>query len=149
MEQEWAKRHLLNKDLLERAMRVRRQLVLYLERMQLPVKSCEQHVEPLQRLACAALFLNAARRLPNGTYRLCRPIDEEQAPHVRFQLHPASALASVQEHEGAGFVIFAEAQCSGEQASLLHNTRIRAEWLPELAPHYFKQVAAGKALQDL
>ena len=52
-------------------------------------------------------------------------------------------------HAAADFVVFAEAQGSGAEAMLLHNTRIKPEWLVELAPHYFKQIRAGEATMDL
>ncbi|CAK9053686.1 unnamed protein product [Durusdinium trenchii] len=68
---EWAKRHLLNAKLLDRAMKVKQQLGMYLAKFNLPEESCGSEVERLQRVACASLFLNSARRLPNGTYRLC------------------------------------------------------------------------------
>jgi len=63
---EWAKRHLLNAAILDRALRIRQQLLQHLGRFDLPVKSCDSNVETLQRVACAAFFLNAARRTPNG-----------------------------------------------------------------------------------
>jgi len=146
---EWAKRHLLNSRLLDRAARVKRQLALYLQKFDLQEETCGHEVERVQRLACAALFLNAARRLPNGTYRLCRPIDEARAPHARFQLHNSSVLAGVSGHAPADFLVYAEAQGHGDQACLLHNTRIQPEWLTELAPHYFKRVRAGEAVMEL
>lgn len=146
---DWAKRHLLNAKLLDRAMKVKQQLGMYLSKFSLPEESCGSEVARLQRLACASLFLNAARRLPNGSYRLCRAIDEARAPHARFQLHYDSVLAKVAGHAAADFVVFAEAQGTGDQAMLLHNTRIQPEWLVELAPHYFKQIRAGEASMDL
>eukprot|EP00439_Symbiodinium_sp_Y106_P017787 s6582_g2.t1 len=72
-----------------------------------------------------------------------------RAPHTRFQLHFESVLAKVSGHAPADFVVCAEAQGIGGQAFLVHNTRIKPEWLTELAPHYFKQVRAGEARQDL
>lgn len=146
---DWAKRHLLNAPLLERALQIRHQLLQYLQRCSLPVASCQHDVEPLQRLACAALFLNAARRLPNGMYRLCRPVDEDLALHSRFTLHPSSVLAAVSGTAPADFVIFVEAKGMADGAELVHNTRVRPEWLPELAPHYFREVAAGQAASDI
>eukprot|EP00434_Breviolum_minutum_P019049 symbB.v1.2.016793.t1/scaffold1270.1/size227213/5 len=72
-----------------------------------------------------------------------------RAPHARFQLHYDSVLAKVAGHAAADFVVYAEAQGTGDQAMLLHNTRIQPEWLVELAPHYFKQIRAGEASMDL
>ena len=146
---DWAKRHLLNAKSMDRAMKVKQQLGMYLSKFSLPEESCGSEVQRLQRLACASLFLNAARRLPNGSYRLCRAIDEARAPHARFQLHYDSVLAKVAGHAAADFVVYAEAQGTGDQAMLLHNTRIQPEWLVELAPHYFKQIRAGEASMDL
>lgn len=145
---EWAKRHLLNTQLLERAARVRQQLVRYLQRFDLPLKSCEHDVVKLQRLACAALFLNAARRMPSGTYALCRPVDERRAPDVRFQLHHSSVLAGVEGSAPADFLVFGEALCAGDSAGLRSNTRIRPEWLPELAPHYYKPEVVGAGASE-
>jgi len=146
---EWASRHLLNSTLLQRAEKVRWQLVQYLQRFGLKVESCGHDVLRIQRLACAALFLNAARRVPTGTYRLCRPINEAEAPHVHLTLHPSSVLAGVQHKAPADFVVFVEAICTGNSAHLLHNTRVRADWLPELAPRYFQQVLGDKAVQEV
>lgn len=147
-DKEWVKRHMLNSSLLERAAQVRNQLVRYLGQFGLPLESCGQDVERIQRLACAALFLNAARRLPNGTYRLCRPVDEEWAPSCRYVLHNSSVLAGVQNKAPAPFVVCAEMISTGEDPCLLHNTRIRPEWLPDLAPHYFQQVIGSGAALD-
>lgn len=146
---EWANRHLLNGNLLQRAEKIRWQLVQYLERFGLKVESCGHDVLRIQRLICAALFLNSAKRLPNGTYRLCRPTKEAESPNQHLALHPSSVLAGVQHKSPADFVVFVEAVCSGTSASLLHNTRVKAEWLPELAPHYFKQVLGSKAHQEV
>lgn len=147
-DEDWAKRHLLNARLLDRAVRVRMQLTMYLARFGLPIESCGDEVLQLQRLACAALFLNAARRLPDGSYRLCRPVDEARAPHSRFQLHSHSVLASVDGHAPADFLVFYESQGSASQAWLMQNTRIQPDWLTELAPHYFKRLRAGSAALD-
>eukprot|EP00435_Cladocopium_sp_Y103_P055857 s828_g18.t1 len=76
-------------------------------------------------------------------------VETARAPHARFQLHYDSVLAKVAGHAAADFVVFAEAQGTGDQAMLLHNTRIQPEWLVELAPHYFKQIRAGEASMDL
>lgn len=145
----WAERHLVSSAIIERAARVKRQMEDYLKLLGLPLASCEHEVERLQRLACAAFFLNAARRLPNGTYRLCRPIDEERAPHSRFHLHPASVLAGVESYAPADFVVFVEAVSVAERACLTQCTRIQMDWLPELAPHYFKPVAVGASAPDV
>lgn len=146
---EWASRHLLNTSLLQRAGRVRQQLVRYLEGFGLKIESCGHDVVRIQRLACAALFLNAAKRLPNGAYRPCRPIDEERAPQKYLTLHPSSVLAGVQHDASADFVVFVEAVCTGNVARLLHNTRVQGEWLPELAPHYFQQIVGAKAASEV
>jgi len=148
-DKDWAKRHQLSGPLLERAFRVKRQLEGYLQLLQLPLESCGHEVERLQRLACAALFLNAARRLPNGMYRLCRPIEEARAPHSRFHLHPGSVLAGVQNEAPADFVVFVEACGVGDRACLRQCSRVRPEWLPELAPHYFRGVDAHAAVEEM
>jgi len=145
---EWAKRHLLNSSLLERAGQVRQQLLHYLQRFELPIESCGHDAGRVQRVVCAALFLNAARRTPTGAYRLCRPIDEPRAPHSRFLLHPSSVLAGVQGHAPADFIVFVEARATGAEADLLQCTRVKPEWLPDLAPHYFREVDAGLAVAD-
>lgn len=144
-EPDWARNHLLNSQILERSLRIKQELLQYLQRFDLPIKSCQHDVLPLQRLACAALFLNAARRTPSGTYRLCRPLDEQLAPHFTFALHHASVLAGVDNSTPADFVVATELRCFGEAPELMQNTRIKAEWLPELAPHYFVERAAGVA----
>eukprot|EP00971_Amphidinium_carterae_P308465 6129860-Amphidinium_carterae.1 len=92
----WAERHQLNAELLERALQVQGQLRSFLMRLGLPLESCQGDVLRLQRLSCAALFSNSARRLPNGSYRLLRPVDGARAPQTLFALHPASVLASTQ-----------------------------------------------------
>lgn len=142
---DWAKRHFLNKAILERAVRVKRQIEGYLKLLQLPLESCGHEVDRLQRLACAAFFQNAARRLPNVAYRLCRPVDEVRAPHASFHLHPASVLAGVQFDAAADFIVALELVGVGDRACLRHCTRVRPEWLPEVAPHYFRPVRAGAA----
>jgi len=146
---EWAERHLLNADLLERAMQVQGQLLHFLAGLDLPIESCRGDVLRLQRLSCAALFANAARRLPNGSYRLLRPVDSTRAPQSLFALHPSSVLASTSGHAPAAFIVFSEAlSTAGEAAYLINNIRIQPSWLAELAPHYFQQVAAAKAVLD-
>eukprot|EP00929_Paragymnodinium_shiwhaense_P063190 TRINITY_DN31583_c0_g1_i1.p1 TRINITY_DN31583_c0_g1~~TRINITY_DN31583_c0_g1_i1.p1 ORF type:complete len:758 (+),score=134.90 TRINITY_DN31583_c0_g1_i1:74-2347(+) len=147
-DREWSKRHMINDALLQRAAQVREQLLSFLKKYELQIGSCGNEVERIQRLACAALFLNAARRLTIGAYRLCRPIDEELAPSSRFLLHTSSVLSIVQGKAPAGFIVSAALQGVGEDTCLMHNTRIRPEWLPELAPHYFQQVLGLQAVAD-
>eukprot|EP00811_Abedinium_folium_P037070 NODE_971_length_2667_cov_8.349606.p1 GENE.NODE_971_length_2667_cov_8.349606~~NODE_971_length_2667_cov_8.349606.p1 ORF type:complete len:820 (+),score=264.57 NODE_971_length_2667_cov_8.349606:235-2460(+) len=146
---EWAKRHMLNVPLLKRAVQVQEQLARYLHGLELPLESCGFEVERLQRLACASFFLGAARRLPNGSYRLCRAVDEERAPVTRFGLDRRSALTSSEGTAPAEFVVCVEARCSGGEGHLVHNTRIRPEWLPELAPRYYRAASAAKAVSDI
>eukprot|EP00913_Durusdinium_trenchii_P004720 g4383.t1 len=92
---------------------------------------------------------NTVNHRPTGGDGFVLGASWEKAPHSRFQLHYDSVLAKVAGHAAADFVVFAEAQSSGDQAMLLHNTRIKPEWLLELAPHYFKQIRAGEATMDL
>lgn len=139
----WAGRHSLDEKSLRRAFAIEEDLKNYLQRMQLPLSTCGENVEQLQRAACGALFLNAAKRLPHGAFRLCRALGSSE--YTAFQLHADSSLASVQDSSPADYIVFVDALCTGNEATLQVNTRIESQWLTELAPHYFEHIPAGRA----
>ena len=68
----WCASHKLNYKALLRAVSIRKQLAKYLERFNIPVESCEGDGKRLRKCLVTGYFKNAARMMPDGTYRSVR-----------------------------------------------------------------------------
>jgi ATP-dependent RNA helicase DDX35 len=68
----WCGNHRLNHKALSRAMSIRKQLKKYLERFGIPSISCEGDAMRLRKCLVTGYFKNAARMLPDGTYKSAR-----------------------------------------------------------------------------
>jgi ATP-dependent RNA helicase DHX8/PRP22 len=55
---------------LRKANEIYQQLERHLQQMGLPIKSCGEDITPLRRALTAGLFPHAARRQPDGTYKV-------------------------------------------------------------------------------
>lgn len=87
-DKQWCGNHRINHKALSRAMSIRKQLKKYLERFNIPIKSCEGDGKRLRRCLVSGYFKvgptshvsldqtdgnqNAARMMPDGTYRSAR-----------------------------------------------------------------------------
>ena len=78
----------LNMRALQRANKIRDQLKNILNKLKLPIISCECDIESILRCLVTGLFCNAAQREPNGIYRIVKSSED-------FHLHPSSILATL------------------------------------------------------
>ncbi|KAG7553604.1 hypothetical protein FFLO_02959 [Filobasidium floriforme] len=123
----WCASHKLNYKALLRAVSIRKQLGKYLERFNIPVESCEGDAKRLRKCLVTGYFKNAARMLPDGTYRSVR---ENALLHV----HPSSVLFT--RTPSTNWVIYHEV-IETTKSFIRDLTVIEQDWLVESAPHYY------------
>ncbi|EIW69555.1 ATP-dependent RNA helicase DDX35 [Tremella mesenterica] len=129
----WCGNHRLNFKALSRAMSIRKQLKKYLERFGIKIQSCEGDVVRLRKCLVTGYFKNAARMMPDGSYRSAR---ENAILHV----HPNSVMFTRQP--STGWVIYHEV-VETTKRFMRDLTVVEEEWLVELAPHYYQFKGGG------
>ncbi|KAL1411224.1 hypothetical protein Q8F55_002175 [Vanrija albida] len=129
----WCGNHRLNFKALSRAVSIRKQLKKYLDRFGIPVVSCSGDAVRLRKCLVSGYFKNAARMLPDGTYRTAR---EGAILHV----HPSSVMFTRQP--STGWVIFHEV-LETTKSFMRDLTVVEEEWLVELAPHFYQFKGGG------
>ena len=125
---QWCHQHFLNYKGLMRATEIRNQLLRLLNNFRFKVKSCAEDVERVQRCITAGFFANAARLHHSGEYRTVK----DDHP---LNLHPTSVLAT--EDRPPQWVVYNEVVQTTREF-MRDVTAIKAEWLCELAPHYYE-----------
>ena len=124
---QWCGNNYLNYKSLSRAVEIRAQLLKYLLRFNLPLKSCKQDVDMVRRCIVRGFFANAAKLHVDGKYRTIR------GDHI-LAVHPSSVLFT---ERYPPYVIFNEVLLTSE-CFMRDITAVEPEWLSELAPHYFQ-----------
>lgn len=125
----WAKENFLQQRSLTRARDVRDQLAKLCDRVEISVSTCgANNLIPIQKAITAGFFPNAARLQRGGdSYRT---IKNGQSVY----LHPSSTLFEVNPR----WVIYFELVLTSKEY-MRSNMPLQAEWLVEVAPHYYKK----------
>jgi pre-mRNA-splicing factor ATP-dependent RNA helicase DHX16 len=125
----WAKENFLQQRSLTRARDVRDQLAKLCDRVEVNVSSCgAANIQPIQKAITSGFFPNAARLQRGGdSYRT---IKNGQSVY----LHPSSVLMEVNPR----WVIYYELVLTSKEY-MRSNMPLQAEWLVEVAPHYYKK----------
>jgi pre-mRNA-splicing factor ATP-dependent RNA helicase DHX16 len=125
----WAKENFLQQRVLNRIRDIRDQMVKINERIEVSMESVgATNLVPIQKALTAGFFLNSAI-LSSGSYRTIKT-------KSTVYIHPSSVMMSVDPP--ARVVIYGElVETSKEWIRTC--MPIKAEWLNELAPHYFKK----------
>lgn len=125
----WAKENFLQQRSLTRARDVRDQLAKLCDRVEVAVSTCgASNIQPIQKAITAGFFPNAARLQRGGdSYRT---IKNGQSVY----LHPSSTLMEVNPR----WVIYFELVLTSKEY-MRSNMPLQAEWLVEVAPHYYKK----------
>ncbi|KAJ5117074.1 Pre-mRNA-splicing factor ATP-dependent RNA helicase-like protein cdc28 [Penicillium atrosanguineum] len=125
----WAKENFLQQRSLTRARDVRDQLAKLCDRVEVSVSTCgATNIIPIQKAITAGFFPNAARLQRGGdSYRT---IKTGQGVY----LHPSSTLFEVNPR----WVIYFELVLTSKEY-MRSNMPLQAEWLVEVAPHYYKK----------
>ncbi|KIY51151.1 pre-mRNA splicing factor [Fistulina hepatica ATCC 64428] len=114
----WARSHYLNFRALSRAVSIRSQLVKYMKRFKLEIKSCQGDAVKVRKCLAAGYWRNGARWMADGTYRSVRG---GEVLHV----HPTSVLFTRKPR--SGWVVFHEMEeTTKTQIRVL--TEIEADW---------------------
>ncbi|KAI5449470.1 hypothetical protein NCC49_004691 [Naganishia albida] len=129
----WCGTHRLNYKALLRAVSIRQQLKKYLDRFGIKTVSCQGDSKRLRRCLVTGYFKNAARMMPDGTYRSVRE-------NALLNVHPSSVLFT--RNATTGWVIFHEV-VETSKSFIRDLTVIEQDWLVDLAPHYY-QFSGGK-----
>lgn len=93
----------------------------------MPLVSCAENVQTLQRCITAGFFANASRMHHDGTYRTVRD-------GHKLAIHPTSVLYT---EKPPNWVIFNEVVQTSKDY-MRDITVIDPQWLYELAPHYYQ-----------
>jgi pre-mRNA-splicing factor ATP-dependent RNA helicase DHX16 len=125
----WAKENFLQQRSLTRARDVRDQLAKLCDRVEVTVSTCgSNNIMPIQKAITAGFFPNAARLQRGGdSYRT---VKNGQTVY----LHPSSTLFEVNPR----WVIYFELVLTSKEY-MRSNMPLQAEWLVEVAPHYYKK----------
>jgi pre-mRNA-splicing factor ATP-dependent RNA helicase DHX16 len=125
----WAKENFLQQRSLTRARDVRDQLAKLCDRVEVNISTCgSTNIIPIQKAITAGFFPNAARLQRGGdSYRT---IKNGQSVY----LHPSSTLMEVNPR----WVIYYELVLTSKEY-MRSNMPLQAEWLVEVAPHYYKK----------
>ncbi|WVO12762.1 hypothetical protein L204_100370 [Cryptococcus depauperatus] len=132
-DKQWCGNHRLNYKALSRAMSIRKQLKKYLDRFGIKAESCEGDAARLRKCLVSGYFKNAARMMPDGTFRSAR---EDAILHV----HPSSVMFTRQP--STGWVIYHEV-IETTKSFMRDLTVIDEDWLVELAPHFYRFKGGG------
>ncbi|CAG9318224.1 DHX35 [Blepharisma stoltei] len=122
--------HKLSMRALQRAYQIKEQLYRIMGKFKCKIVSCDGDVEGILRCLVTGLFANAAQRNPNGTYKT---VKGDQL----FYLHPTSILGALKPP----WVVFTEV-IQQDKPYICEVSEIDADWLSELAPHYFSDTRA-------
>lgn len=125
----WAKENFLQQRSLTRARDVRDQLAKLCDRVEVTVTSCgSSNSIPILKAITAGFFPNAARLQRGGdSYRTIKT-------GQTVYLHPSSTLFEVNPR----WVIYFELVLTSKEY-MRSNMPLQAEWLVEVAPHYYKK----------
>lgn len=124
---EWCGQHYVIYKNLKRAHELRQQLAnLCRNQIGMPLISCHGDTTVLRRCITSGFFPNAAYLHHSGVYRTCRGNRE-------LHVHPMSCLYTIRQPQ---FVVFCEL-LSTTKVMMKEITVIEADWLTELAPHYY------------
>jgi pre-mRNA-splicing factor ATP-dependent RNA helicase DHX16 len=126
----FTKEMFLDQRALTRARDVRDQLAKLCERVEVPISSCgASNVEPIQKAITAGFFTNAARLQRGGdSYRCFKS-------NATVYIHPSSVLMG---DNPPRCIIYNELMLTSKEY-MRNCMQIKAEWLREIAPHYFQQ----------
>lgn len=127
-DKQWCGNHRINQKALLRAMSIRKQLKKYLDRFGIKVVSCEGDAKRLVRCLVSGYFKNAARMMPDGTYRSARA-------GATLHVHPSSVMFTRQP--STGWVIYHEV-LETTKSFMRDLTVVNEDWLVELAPHFYE-----------
>jgi pre-mRNA-splicing factor ATP-dependent RNA helicase DHX16 len=125
----WSRENFLQQRSLTRARDVRDQLAKLCDRVEVSVSTCgSSNLNPIQKAITAGFFPNAARLQRGGdSYRT---VKNGQTVY----LHPSSTLFEVNPR----WVIYFELVLTSKEY-MRSNMPLQAEWLIEVAPHYYKK----------
>lgn len=133
---EWCGRHYLIYRNLKRAYELRQSLAkLARNKIGMPLVSCDGDVTTIRRCITSGFFPNAVYLHHSGVYRTCRGNRE-------LNVHPMSCLYTLKQPQ---FLVFCEI-LNTTQVFMKELTVIDADWLTELAPHYY--VRKGVRMED-
>jgi len=130
---EWCSDNFINVRSVRKATDIYQQLEGHMQQLSLPLVSCGEDTTPLRRALVSGLFTQAARKQPDGTYKV---ISSGQ----QVWIHPSSVLCSKKPE----CIVFSELVRTTKQYARDVSV-IEPRWLPELAPGYFAAKAVPGA----
>ncbi|KAG0181537.1 hypothetical protein DFQ29_008001 [Apophysomyces sp. BC1021] len=132
---QWCYENFIQHRTLDRVRNVRDQLVLLLDRVEVPLISNPDpgDVTPIQKAITSGFFFNAARLSKSGdSYRT---VKQNQTVYI----HPSSSMLEKKPR----WAVYFELVLTGKEY-MRQVMEIKAEWLIQLAPHFYKQADLDK-----
>ena len=126
----WCNDNFLNARSLNKAVDISDQLQQHLKQLELPVVSCGENLDQLRKALITGLFMNAARRQPDGGFKV---LASGQAVFI----HPSSVLCGKKPES----IIFSELVRTNK-AYAREVTAIEVPWLTEVCPNTFSSSIA-------
>lgn len=123
----WCHSHRLNFKALSRAISIRSQLKKYLQRFEIPIKSCGSDHSQIRKCLVSGYFKNAAKAQADGSYLSLR---ENAVLHV----HPSSVMFT--RVASTGIVIFHEV-VETKKRFMRDLTVIDRDWLIEYSNGFY------------
>ncbi|KAH7963123.1 hypothetical protein HPB52_019626 [Rhipicephalus sanguineus] len=131
----WCKENFVNKKNMMKVIEIRSQLADLCVKAGVPSRSCGQDSTAFRKCLASGLFTNVAELQKNGDYIT---LDARKKVHI----HPSSCLFS----SSPACVVFTE-MVETTKCYMRNLTVVDPDWLPDVAPQYFKKKRLGaKAL---
>ena len=123
----WCHENFIHARSMKRAMDVRKQLVMIMDRYSLDLATAGRNYQKIQKAICSGYFYNSAKKDPQEGYKTL----VEQTP---VYIHPGSSLF----HRQPDWIVYFELVLTTKEY-MRECCAIEAKWLTELAPRFFKE----------
>ena len=125
---QWTYENFVVMRALKTARDIREQLAGLCDRVEIEKTSNPHNTEAVRKALCAGFFYNTAKLDNSGAYKT---VKQKHSVHI----HPSSCLVKLEEMPR--WVVFHELAFTSKEY-MRQVAPIKAEWLTEIAPHYYK-----------
>lgn len=131
----WCRQHFVQYRTLKRARDIRNQLWRLCQRAGIPVTSDSDDPDAIQKAMLSGYFINTARLSKSGDFYLAHGTKQS------VWIHPSSALHSVEPRPK--YVLYHELTLTSREY-MRGVMEVEADWIRQVAPHFFKEVEERK-----
>nr|CAB3237870.1 probable ATP-dependent RNA helicase DHX35 [Phallusia mammillata] len=127
MSKGWCNQFMFNHTRLQEAFKTRRKIESFLKQLNIPILSCSNEIENVQKCIASGLFRNTAQLQLDGSY-------QSLFTKQRLIAHPSSTVTLLKHLPK--WVVYSEL-VETSHIFIKGLTVIQPEWLTEVAPHFF------------